>query len=1302
MTTNTGRVLRPKDSDKLVLYLKDINLPRPDKYETVELVQFLQQLLTYRGFYDASLEWVGIENVQIVCSMNPSTTLGRHPLSTRFTSVIRQCFITYCDKEQQMNIYRVLLQPLIGSCLNNHPMWSLPKNIQRLASTMVRIYSETKALFTVDVQSHYLFTPRDLSRLLTGFARYEYTKNDEKELLDVLANESLRLFSDRLVGREPRQKFNEILLSSLKGEWTYEAPLADLYYTTATVNPQSKTGAKILARITEDSYLQIVNKEIQMFERDVKDLKLVQFKEALQRVSRMERIMGQTGGSMLLAGRPGVGRSSAVELACHILKIKTMQLNVTKNYSLKQFYIELKNILQITGVLGEEVAFIVEDYQLVDPNILETVNSLLSGGEVPGLYSHDELESIFSSLKNQHSEEGVRSTLLEYFVSRIKKNLHFVLLFDASDTKLASNCESNPALYTRCSMEWVTSWVPDSMSAIARKMITGDDALRDIPEQELIIKQLLLIHESMATSQGATPKHLLEYLETYKRVFTKKRQTLIDKKNYLQGGLSKLTDASKYVDRLSAEASQQSIELADKQKEADQALKRITESMMKASDQKKEMEILSVQLSEEEDKMMVRKAAIERELADVEPIIRMAKSAVGEIKSDSLTEIRSLRAPPPAVRDVLEGVLRLMGVLDMSWNSMKGFLGKRTVKDEILNFDARSITKAIRESVLELLKQKSESFDEVNIRKASVTAAPLAMWVKANLQYAAVLEKIGPLEADLARLMKSLDASKDRVKKLQDALAIVDQTVAALRDDFGGKTREAEILKANVEKATNTIKAAQALLEKLSGEGSRWGTQTESINESLKSLPKDALLASAFITYLAGASEDIRQTVISSWSKMTGITNFNFLKIMSTESDQLVWKQQGLPSDVLSLENALVILNALSTPMIIDPSGQATAWLKTFLAETKFDVVKPHDGNFVRTVELAVRFGKTLIVEEMTELDVTLHPILRRDLLKQGPRYVIQFGDKVVDYNENFKCYLITRNSSFHVPSHSAGLVNEVNFTITRAGLAGQLLGVTIKSEKPELEVEKMKLLKNEEDLKLQLSKLEESLLQELANSEGNILENKTLIDSLNETKAKSITIAQSLTESYKLQASLDSERDKFLPLSKFGSALYFVMMDVTKINNMYEFNLAGFLRLFEKALKMDDPNKKDGTEMRIKMLMTTLEKLVYSWVSRSLFKDDRTMFALHMIKSLHPNLFQPKEWEKFNGVLIGGDLDSDKKSSDLPSWIPIESQEPVKALFSMVPELVHATNIQDFQFWSTWMKTSNCEQAFPSNTQLR
>ena len=49
---------------------------------------------------------------------------------------------------------------------------------------------------------------------------------------------------------------------------------------------------------------------------------------------------------------------------------------------------------------------------------------------------------------------------------------------------------------------------------------------------------------------------------------------------------------------------------------------------------------------------------------------------------------------------------------------------------------------------------------------------------------------------------------------------------------------------------------------------------------------------------------------------------------------------------------------------------------------------------------------------------------------------------------------------------------------MTRSGLEGQLLGLAIQHEQPELEREKGEMLKREEDFKLQLAALEKDLLQ--------------------------------------------------------------------------------------------------------------------------------------------------------------------------------------------------------------------------------
>jgi dynein heavy chain 2, cytosolic len=108
------------------------------------------------------------------------------------------------------------------------------------------------------------------------------------------------------------------------------------------------------------------------------------------------------------------------------------------------------------------------------------------------------------------------------------------------------------------------------------------------------------------------------------------------------------------------------------------------------------------------------------------------------------------------------------------------------------------------------------------------------------------------------------------------------------------------------------------------------------LNEQLKLMPKLSLLWASFITYLAGQSEDKRVEYMSKWKQILSVDDkFDVRKFLSTESEQLVWKSQGLPSDELSMENAMVILRSQLYPVLIDPSSRATDWLKTHLNDLK-------------------------------------------------------------------------------------------------------------------------------------------------------------------------------------------------------------------------------------------------------------------------------------------------------------------------------------------------------------------------------
>ena len=109
---------------------------------------------------------------------------------------------------------------------------------------------------------------------------------------------------------------------------------------------------------------------------------------------------------------------------------------------------------------------------------------------------------------------------------------------------------------------------------------------------------------------------------------------------------------------------------------------------------------------------------------------------------------------------LLQAVLLFMGILDVSWESMRKFLAKSSVKDEIINFDARRIANDVAKKVNALVQSKPASFDPKNARRASMAAAPLAAWVTANLQYAAIVQKIAPLEQKKNALKENLDRAE--------------------------------------------------------------------------------------------------------------------------------------------------------------------------------------------------------------------------------------------------------------------------------------------------------------------------------------------------------------------------------------------------------------------------------------------------------------------------------------------------------------------------------------------------------------
>ena len=79
----------------------------------------------------------------------------------------------YPSHDQLELIYLHYLAPVLQQQLGRHQVWSNQSKVRRLASSMVQVYNQLRAEFSVDDYSHYLFTPRDLTRWVLGLLRYD-------------------------------------------------------------------------------------------------------------------------------------------------------------------------------------------------------------------------------------------------------------------------------------------------------------------------------------------------------------------------------------------------------------------------------------------------------------------------------------------------------------------------------------------------------------------------------------------------------------------------------------------------------------------------------------------------------------------------------------------------------------------------------------------------------------------------------------------------------------------------------------------------------------------------------------------------------------------------------------------------------------------------------------------------------------------------------------------------------------------------------------------------------------------------
>ncbi|KAH8374139.1 hypothetical protein KR200_007763, partial [Drosophila serrata] len=363
--------------------------------------------------------------------------------------------------------------------------------------------------------------------------------------------------------------------------------------------------------------------------------------------------------------------------------------------------------------------------------------------------------------------------------------------------------------------------------------------------------------------------------------------------------------------------------------------------------------------------------------------------------------------------------------------------------------------------------------------------------------------------------------------------------------------------------------------------------------------------------------------------------NVNIIESLTDRSQIGEWNIQGLPTDELSIQNGIIATKAMRFPLLIDPQSQGKVWIKNKEKQNKLIVTALNHKYFRNHLEDSVNLGVPIIIEDVAEeLDPCLDNLLDRNLLKVGTQYKVKIGDKEVDWNPAFRCYITTKLPNPAYTPEIFARTSIIDFTVTMRGLEDQLLGRVILAERKELEDERVQLVETVTGNMKKMKELEANLLHKLSTTQGSLLDDVTVIEVLNTSKNTAIEVKEKIEIAKVTEAKINAAREEYRVVATRGSVLYFLVCSMARVNNMYQTSLVQFLERFDAS--MYNSAKAHITQKRIKRIINYLTFEIYRYKSRGLYEKDKYLLVLLMALSIDRQL-ELITFDEFQTFIKGG-----------------------------------------------------------------
>lgn len=410
--------------------------------------------------------------------------------------------------------------------------------------------------------------------------------------------------------------------------------------------------------------------------------------------------------------------------------------------------------------------------------------------------------------------------------------------------------------------------------------------------------------------------------------------------------------------------------------------------------------------------------------------------------------------------------------------------------------------------------------------------------------------------------------------------------------------------------------AATALINGLGGEKHRWTQQSKDFKIQLGKLVGDVLLATGFLSYCGPYNQEFRASLLKCWMQILRLKNIpythnlNIINMLVESATVSEWTLQGLPNDELSIQNALIVTKSSSYPLLCDPQSQGKLWIKNKEDTNELQITSLNHKYFRTHLEDSLSLGRPLLIEDVgIELDPVIDNVLEKNFIKSGSIEKVLVGDKECDVMPGFMLYITTKLPNPAFSPEISAKTSIIDFTVTMRGLEDQLLGRVILMEKSDLESERVALFESVMKNQRSMKELEANLLSRLTSSEGSLVDDEALIQVLQETKTTAEEVNAKLKISEVTEKKIMIAREEFRAVAARGSILYFLIVEMSNVNVMYQNSLKQFLVIFDNSITKS--TKSNITEERINIILRYLTHEVWVFTNRSLYERHKQLFTL-------------------------------------------------------------------------------------------